>query len=539
MSCKRSHQSYGLYPVFNYSPCHSCYCTAIKNAAKFYSLCPYTGIATSLVAIWDTVSSSWIPNLISNDHWYLIVLGVTVLSLVIGWLSSELPRAQSLLSEQRRVNSREVALRSELEAAHLQLQETHREQEISIQQQQELLAEVDRLYREQSLAAITDAITGLPNHRAVMSRIQEELARCERSQSSCAILFLDLDHFKRVNDTWGHLAGDAILREVALRLRTTLRVEDFVGRYGGEEFAIVLTDTDILGASEIAERLRQNIAEQPCIWQAEDGMTNITIPITASIGVAAYLLHGVTREELVERADHAMYHAKQGGRNRVCIADLPEQDLLQSTTAQRHIATSPVVETTTVQVLTAAASARDRGTNEHSHRMVVLAEATARALLQSEEEIHLVRLGALLHDIGKIGIPDAILHKPGPLSEDEWAVMRLHPQIGQKILSQAGGVFISLARIVVAHHERWDGCGYPLGLERDDIPLASRILTVINSYDAMTSHRVYRKAMSPLAAREELERCAGSQYDPAVVAAFLHVLDTHDIMGAVLIPIAA
>ncbi len=510
-----------------------------KKAYALLLIMSCVGIGTSAVAIWDTVASSWIPNLITNSHWGILVLGVAVLALAVGWLSSELPRAQSLLSEQRRVNDREVALRAQLEAAHEQLQETHREQEISIQQQQELLAEVDRLYREQTLAAVTDAVTGLPNHRAVMSRVHEELARCERTQASCAILFIDLDHFKRVNDTWGHRAGDAILREVASRLRTTLRVEDFVGRYGGEEFAIVLTDTDILSASETAERLRSTIAEQPCIWQAEDGSTNIIIPITASIGVAAYHLHGVTREELVERADHAMYRAKQGGRNRVCVADLPEEANSQSIPTPMHMETPPVAESTTVQVLTAAASARDRGTDDHSHRMVVLAEATARALQQPEEAIHLVRLGALLHDIGKIGIPDAILHKPGPLSEEEWAVMRLHPEIGHKILTQAGGVFHALASIVVAHHERWDGRGYPAGLAHESIPLAARILTVIDSYDAMTSRRVYRNAMSPLAAREELKRCAGSQYDPDVVAAFLHVLDTHDIMGAMLIPIAA
>jgi HD-GYP domain-containing protein (c-di-GMP phosphodiesterase class II) len=202
----------------------------------------------------------------------------------------------------------------------------------------------------------------------------------------------------------------------------------------------------------------------------------------------------------------------------------------------REIESSETAHVSTVQALTAATSARDRGTNAHAHRMVALAEETAHVLNRSEEEIHLIRLGALLHDIGKIGIPDAILHKPGSLTAEEWAVMRLHPRIGQHILSQAGGVFIALASIVVAHHERWDGQGYPAGLSGEAIPLAARILTVIDSYDAMTSRRVYRAAMSPLAARAELEQCAGSQYDPDVVAAFLKVLDTQNIMGAALLP---
>jgi diguanylate cyclase (GGDEF)-like protein/putative nucleotidyltransferase with HDIG domain len=357
--------------------------------------------------------------------------------------------------------------------------------------------------------------------------MDEEVARSERVQSQCAILFLDIDHFKRVNDTWGHRAGDAILREVATRLQKTLRLSDVVGRYGGEEFALLLPETDIVGASETAERLRIAIAVHPCVWQSEDGSSNATIPITASIGVACYGMHGTTRERLVERADQAMYRAKQSGRNRVCVADLEEP-------VQENYpiiaGTPPQVEATAVQVLTAAAYARDRGTDDHAHRMVALAEATAREMYMEDEEIHLVRLGALLHDIGKIGIPDAILHKPGPLTSEEWDIMRMHPEIGQRILSQAGGVFISLANIVVAHHERWDGRGYPRALVGESIPLAARILTVIDSYDAMTSRRVYRNSMSPLAARVELQRCAGSQYDPAVVSAFLHVLDTHDIL---------
>ncbi len=212
-------------------------------------------IGASLVGIWATISSSWLPNLIPNKNWAILVLGVTLISFAIGWICSELPRVHALLGEEKRVNHREMALRA-------QLQEAYDEQEVLVKQQQELLAEVDRLYRQQALAAVTDAITGLPNHRAVISRIEEEVSRCLRTQSSCAVVFVDLDHFKRINDTWGHRAGDAILYEVSQRLRTTLRLEDFVGRYGGEEFAIVLPASTLETAYQAAERLRVAVAAQ-------------------------------------------------------------------------------------------------------------------------------------------------------------------------------------------------------------------------------------------------------------------------------------
>lgn len=395
---------------------------------------------------------------------------------------------------------------------------------LRMQIQGELIVSQHALAGKQ-LEAMTDAITGLPNHRAVMSRIDEELARCTRTQVPCAILFLDLDHFKRVNDTWGHRAGDAVLREVASRLRHVLRLEDCVGRYGGEEFAIVLTDSDIEDARQTAERLRCAISAEPCIWQADDEASPISIAITVSIGLATSTFHGMTREQLVERADHAMYRAKQSGRNRVCIADLKEGISSSASVPLPRETIAATAEMAAVQVLTAVASVHDRGIYEHAQRMVVLAEATARVLNQSEEAIRLVRLGALLHDIGKMGIPDAILHKPGSLTNEEWMVMRKHPIIGQYILFQAGGVLNALADIVVAHHERWDGTGYPMRLSGEAIPLGARILSVIDSYDAMISQRSYKQPISVADARAELERCAGSQYDPRVVVAFLKVLD--------------
>ena len=157
--------------------------------------------------------------------------------------------------------------------------------------------------------------------------------------------------------------------------------------------------------------------------------------------------------------------------------------------------------------------------------MVQYAEAVAHELGCSEEEIHLLCLATLLHDIGKIGIPDAILHKPGPLNEEEWVLMRNHPEISRQILVQAGGVFGQLGNIVVAHHERWDGYGYPHGLAQEAIPLIARIVSVLDSYDAMTARRVYREPLTTTEARAELQRCAGTQFDPRIVEAFLRVLD--------------
>ena len=174
---------------------------------------------------------------------------------------------------------------------------------------------------EAETRATTDPLTSLPNHRTIMARIEEELSRCQRVQASCSVLFVDLDHFKHINDTYGHRAGDTVLREVAHRLTTIVRLEDLVGRYGGEEFAILLTDTPLDRATQVAQRLRSTLAETPCLWETEEQEQGfLSIPITASIGVAVYREHGVTRDALIEAADRAMYHAKHTGRNRVCLA---------------------------------------------------------------------------------------------------------------------------------------------------------------------------------------------------------------------------
>ncbi|HLX58762.1 MAG TPA: amino acid permease, partial [Ktedonobacteraceae bacterium] len=333
-------------------------------------VCTFLGCSASLIGIWATISSSWLPDLIPNATWTIIILSVTVISFMVGLLGSELPRLYALVGEQRRLNASEKNLRA-------QLQEAYDEQVILVQQQQELLAEVDRLYREQAEAAVTDAVTGLPNHRAIIARLDEEVARTQRTHRACAVLFVDLDYFKQVNDTWGHQAGDAILCEVGQRLRANIRQEDFVGRYGGEEFAVILTEVDFLKAITAAEKLCAAIAAQPCTWR-HDGSVE-TVLVTASLGVAIYPMHGTKREELIAHADNGMYQAKRAGRNCVRIADV-EVETGQQSDSERESEKPVVMPTQVVQAIIAMARAHDRSTGEHAYRLAWMAETTARRL---------------------------------------------------------------------------------------------------------------------------------------------------------------
>src|SRR5215467_4277677 len=214
--------------------------------------------------------------------------------------------------------------------------------------------------------------------------------------------------------------------------------------------------------------------------QPANSSGEVVISTTASIGVAVAPLHGISADTLLEVADQAMYQAKYMGGNRVYLADVemvPPQFLHRE---KEYLA---------VRALTAVASVHDRVTHAHAHRLVHLIAETARQLERPEEEIHLLRLAALLHDIGKIGIPEVILHKPSPLTHQEWEIMHQHPEIGCQLLEQVGGVFRQLVPIVGTHHERWDGQGYPNGLAKEAIPMSARILAVVDAYDAMISPR--------------------------------------------------
>lgn len=442
--------------------------------------------------LWDLISHIGLP----------ILFVVILVGLII-----ELVRVQQLSGKLRYSDEQKAARQS-------QLQEAYTKQDELLKQIHVLQVEMDDL--EQTRTIMTDETTGLPNYHAVMSRIDAELARCARTQNACAILFIHLDSFKRINDTWGQEAGDVILLEASSRLLRHIRAEDFLGHYGREDFALLLVEMDLAGAVQAAERLRLEIGSSSYSWSVDESSPPTTLEITASIGVALYGLHGTTRDALLQHSAAAMLRARKDGRNRVRMADLSES---------QPIATESEESGAEEAILSTLTAAHPQAMEKQAYRLVTLAEETAREIGCSEQEVHLIRLSALLHDVGKLGIPDAILDKSGPLTTEEWEVMRLHPQIGQRILSQAGGIFATLAHVIVAHHERWDGKGYPLGLSQHDIPVEARILAVVDSFDAMTSPRPYREPTSIEEARNELLRCAGSQFDPEIVIAFLRVLN--------------
>jgi diguanylate cyclase (GGDEF)-like protein/putative nucleotidyltransferase with HDIG domain len=506
-----------------------------------WSMC-LVGCGTSLICVLAPLGEGWSTLFFSHAGWFSLVLLGIVSSLILSWLVSELPRRSALLCAKEKRLAREKALHEELHHVytrecdlHNRLREAYDEQQISILQQKILLDDLNRLYHEQERAAITDAVTGLPNHRAFIKRLDEEIVRCRDQHASFLLFFVDLDHFKEINDTWGHLAGDAVLGEVACRLSGVVQPEGFVGRYGGEEFALLLSDVQPEGACSIAQRLRAAISSVPYNWKcAQEIMTGIFV--TASIGVAVYGIHGTQSEELIKQADLAMYQAKLEGRNCVRMAQTDErigqeqnlmvpggnahrQDYLDRLLGDEERGT--LVSVQAVQALMAVVQVRDLSLGSHSYRMIHLAEETGRGLGLACEDLFLIRLGALLHDIGKLGVPDAVLNKAGPLNEDEWELMHKHPLIGARILGEVGGAFQVLAQIVMAHHERWDGYGYPRGLKKQEIPLVARILSVVDAYDAMVSRRVYKEPMSIEAAEAEIRRCAGTQFDPAVAEAFL------------------
>ena len=348
--------------------------------------------------------------------------------------------------------------------------------------------------RRTDLARISraDPLTGCLNRRGFSERFQAELNAAERSGQPLGLLQIDLDKFKEINDTKGHAAGDELLIWVVRTLQDMLRPTDWVGRLGGDEFAILLPGASRGNAAEVADRVRYALIERA----------------PASIGIAVYPIDGADPGELHRRADTELYTQKEG-RNGRALNPMDRKELSWATTLANAVDTRMAVQ------------------HEHSTNVGEFSAAIGRQLGRDEEEITLLRMAGILHDVGKVVVPDKILRKDGPLTPDEFEQIKPFPAAGAELVSRIEGMEPIIPWIRHSH-ERIDGNGYPDGLKGDAIPLGARILHVADAYDSMTSKRTYRSAMSLHQALSELRAGAGTQFDPDCVDALEeHLASAH------------
>lgn len=369
-----------------------------------------------------------------------------------------------------------------------------------------------QLYEVARLQADTDALTGVFNHRRIQERIDEELERARRYEHPLTIIMVDLDNFKLFNDVYGHLIGDRVLQTIAECLRANVRTTDYVGRYGGDEFMLVLPETDGNGALELANRLLNDVA-------ARDITVNGTrLPLSISLGIASFPNNSTTKHELLAHADTALYESKHSGGRTVRVAHAPRKDWLHLQSNNFGV----------LEGLVHTVDAKDHYTHAHSEIVTEAALLLARQLNLSEETQRALRIAGLLHDVGKIGIPDEVLKKPGKLTIQEYEVMKQHVQLSEMIIKgvpHLGDVLDAVAH----HHERYDGSGYPYGKAQENIPLLGRIMSIADAYSAMSVDRPYRKGRQWFDIRTELENGAGTQFDPELVKFFIRAVEeTHN-----------
>lgn len=349
------------------------------------------------------------------------------------------------------------------------------------------ITERRRLERQLRYQSLHDSLTATYNRAWFEARMQE--AARERGRT-VGLLICDVDGLKLINDTLGHAAGDEVLRHISRLLQQALEAEELLARIGGDEFAVLLYDRREEEFAAICRRVRAQVERYNLQHEA-------VVPISISLGYAVSMAEVPDMESLFTEADTNMYREK----------------LHQKQSAKSSI----------VQALVKALEARDYLTEGHGDRLQGLMEAFSISLGLPEQQLADLRLLAHFHDIGKVGIPDHILGKPGPLSATEWVIMRQHAEIGYRIANSVTDLH-PISEWILSHHEHWDGRGYSRGLAGEDIPLACRLLSLVDTYDAMTHDRPYRQAVTPEEALAELQRCAGSQFDPALTARFVEFL---------------
>ncbi len=365
----------------------------------------------------------------------------------------------------------------------------------------------------------TDRLTGIDSRQAIMSALSAEVDRASRYLRPLTVAFIDIDHLSRINESNGHRVGDFVLRAVAQTLRTNIRGTDSVGRYGGEEFLLIFTETAVDDGAALADKLRQEIERQ------RYDIDGKSLSVRVSVGIAGGQGQGLRADTLVRDADAAMYSAKSLGRNQTYVFAEPEDDagVLRAPISPAGRARAEQIglaaRETVLSSLAAVISDLPGDRGRPSPVAVAIATSMAIALELPEPEIDRIRVATLLRDIGKVAVPTEILTKSTALTSSEWRAIVQHPRIAQVILEQATALREAVP-LILHHHERFAGHGYPFGLRGDEIPLGARIVAIADAYDSMTSDRPYKRAIGHEAAIRELRRHAGTQFDPALVRLF-------------------
>lgn len=357
--------------------------------------------------------------------------------------------------------------------------------------------------------SITDGLTSLYNHRYFFEYFNQCISEKNRQIS---VIFFDIDQFKMVNSYFGHVVGDAVLVEISKIIKEKLNEEEGIFRYGGEEFAAVLNGINTAQAYSLAEEIRLRIMKSNKLQSY-----STVFPITVSIGVSAYPKDGLNPEDIVEKADRAMIYSKQKGRNLTTIYNMEIDNILNE--SHLEFANQEML-LDAVFALTAAIDAKDSYTEKHSESVARYSLLMAEKMNLSQNDKYILRIGGILHDCGKIGIPDEIIHKPGKFDDNEWKIVKNHTLLGSSIAKHVAK-FPEIITCIRNHHERWDGNGYPDGLAGYDIPFHARIVCIADSYHAMVSDRPYRRALTKKEAFEELTKNKGTQFDPELVDVFI------------------
>lgn len=366
------------------------------------------------------------------------------------------------------------------------------------------------------LAATTDTLTGLPNYRAFHDELERALAKARKEGQPVSVFLMDLDGAKKYNELFGYHAGDNLLKDLGTVLRESVSNGQVVARYEGDMFGFIMFGADSDQAVETAEQICSIVENYPFPGREELPGGKMSV----SVGLASFPRHATTKDELVRMAGEALHKVKHLHHRRVEVYYSVLDEL------KSHLNESEIVLMTTIKTLLTVINAKDQYTFGHTERVVTYSTALAREIGLSEDQIHRVALGAFLHDIGKIEVPREVLCKAGPLSLEELFQMRQHPRWGVDIIRPVGALR-SVTPMVLHHHERYDGRGYPDGLVGEEIPLEARIITICDTFDAITTQRPYKPARSYRQAVQELRDCSGTQFDPVLVEAFAALVEQH------------